>query len=390
MEETQIVFVGLTGSGKTTLLTRLVSGEFRAVPRTMGFAADEFDYDDKIRVRAIDLGGQDPFIHSFWKDFIPQADVIIFMIDAAAHSLMKKVRDTLLTVISWIEEKQPIVLILANKQDLPDAYSFGDVIALLNLTEVAEMPVEALQIFGTSAKTGHGVSDAFDWLVCRITGSDTFPRAHIYQNYVYEAPGVLVGSSIFRSFVSPMEGIESGVDPVLATSFYTTLSRIVKEFADSGLDPEHLTTEEHILKNPHSNSPDLVIHHFVNKERKLASLVVAEEGDNLRAVRAVAESALAITQAWRTLHPYEVMPENILKQHIAPFVVLDEGEEKAIANNTPKRPVPLKAVASKEAAGLPITNSSESVMGQSFDFTFFTKLSALDRAKNSEGNHLLE
>ncbi|MFX0116567.1 MAG: ADP-ribosylation factor-like protein [Candidatus Hodarchaeota archaeon] len=381
MEETQIVFVGLTGSGKTTLLNRLVSGEFRAVPQTMGFAADTFEYRGKIRVRAIDLGGQDPFIHAFWKQFIPSADVIVFLIDAVAHDLMKKVRDTLLTVLSWIEDKQPIFMILANKQDLPNAYGFADVVATLNLTEVADLPIEALQIFGCSAKTGYGVNQAFDWLVSRITGAEQFPRARIYQTYVYESPGVLVGSSIFQSFVSPMEGIGAGVNAELANTFYATLSRLVKEIAESGLDPEALGAKKHVLKNPVQGAPDLNIHHFANEDRKLACLVVAEEYDDHLAIRTVAESALAITQAYREIHPYEVMPEGILKQHILPFVVAAKPEEAAREHPAPE------PVAADEASGFAFSDTSAAVMDQSYDFTFFTKLSVLDRVIKVDDSH---
>ncbi|MFX0117187.1 MAG: ADP-ribosylation factor-like protein [Candidatus Hodarchaeota archaeon] len=381
MEETQIVFVGLTGSGKTTLLKRLVSGEFRAVPQTMGFAADEFVYASKIRVRAIDLGGQDPFIHTFWKDFIPQADVIVFMIDAAAHSLMKKVRDTLLTVISWIEDKQPILMVLANKQDIPAAYGFGDVIAILNLTEIADMPVAALQIFGCSAKTGYGVTQAFDWLVSRITGTEIFPKAHIYQTYVYESPGVLVGSSTSRSFVSPIAGVETGVDAILANAFYAALARIVKEIPGHKLDSARLGAMKSVLKNPLADSPNLVIQQFVDDEQKFACLAVAEEDDSPLAVRTAAESALAITKSFREIHPFSTMPEEILKQAISPFNILNTADKPADSSKTSDT-APLKIHSANSSAGFNYTSSNEAREDQSFDYTFFTKLSVLDKVKD--------
>ncbi|MHA2231723.1 MAG: ADP-ribosylation factor-like protein, partial [Candidatus Hodarchaeales archaeon] len=228
IEPTEIVFVGLAAAGKTTLLNRLVTGEFRQHPSTMGFAVDSFDYKDKIRLRAIDLGGQDVFIHSLWKQFIPRADVIVYLIDSADPDLMQKARDTLLTVISWIKDKQPILMILANKQDLSTAYGLEECIHKLNLIEVADMPVGALQVFPTSAKTGFGVATAFDWLIAQISETDEIPQAHVHQVYVYESSGVLLSSSIIQPFSSP-DITSSDVDPTLITGFYSALSGFAKE-----------------------------------------------------------------------------------------------------------------------------------------------------------------
>lgn len=377
MEETNIIFVGLSGSGKTTLLNRLVSGEFRAVPQTMGFEADTFVYANKIRVNAIDLGGQETFIHAFWRDFVPTADVIVFLVDAAAHSLMTKVRDTLLTVISWIEGKRPIFMILANKQDLPGAYDFGDVIAVLNLTEIAEMPVEALQIFACSAKTGYGINKAFDWLTSRITRTELFPRAHIYQTYVYESPGVLVGSTAFRSFISPLEGVEPGVNAIQADEFYSKLAEFVKQIVDQEFDASQQNARPLILANPIPDSPNLRIDHFRDTKRRLDCLVVAEESDSQIAIKAAAEAALTITKAYRKIHPLEVMPEEILKQQISHFVLpdkIDQFEGSSYHEYDDK----MERVASKEKSEADDASPSEAAERKK-DHSFFTKLSVIDR-----------
>jgi small GTP-binding protein len=378
LEETKIVFVGLSGSGKTTLLNRLVSGEFRAVPQTMGFEADTFVYANKIRVNAIDLGGQETFIHAFWRDFVPSADVIVFLIDAAAHNLMTKVRDTLLTVLSWIEDKRPIFMVLANKQDLPGAYDFGDVIAVLNLTEIAEMPVEALQIFSCSAKTGYGIGKAFDWLTSRITRTEAFPRAHIYQAFVYESPGVLVGSTIFRSFISPMEGVEQGISMVQANEFYSKLAEFVKQIGDQGFEASPQNIKPLILANPIPKCPNLRIDHFRDVKRRLDCLVVSEEPDSQSAIKAAAESALTITKAYRKIHPYEVMPEEILKQQISFFAIPSETDQTGISYSQECEDR-MKGMAGKEKLEADYASSSETEEKKQ-DYAFFTKLSVLDRA----------
>ncbi|MFX0114786.1 MAG: ADP-ribosylation factor-like protein, partial [Candidatus Hodarchaeota archaeon] len=300
---TEIVFVGLAAAGKTTLLNRLVTGEFRQHPSTMGFAVDTFDYKGRIRVRAIDLGGQDVFIHSLWKQFIPRADVIVFLIDSADHELLPKARDTLLTVISWIEDKQPVLMILANKQDLTTAYGLEDCINSLNLIEVVDMPVNALQVFPTSAKTGYGIAKAFDWLVAQVTHTDEIPQAHVHQVYVYESSGVLLSSSIIQPFTSQDIENSSDVDPTLVTGFYAALSSFAKDITGKSYDPNYSSIRTLIINNPIPGSPDLKLTHVEDEEHRLACLVVAEETDSPRAIRAVAESALAISKSHLEIKP---------------------------------------------------------------------------------------
>ncbi|MHA2270925.1 MAG: ADP-ribosylation factor-like protein [Candidatus Hodarchaeales archaeon] len=376
---TEIVFVGLAAAGKTTLLDRLVTGEFKIHPQTMGFAVDTFNYKDKIRVRAIDLGGQDVFIHTLWKQFVPRADVIVFLIDSAAHDSMQKARDTLLTVISWIKDKNPILMLLANKQDLPLAYRLEECISALNLYELADMPVQALQIFPTSAKTGQGIVKAFDWLASQITETEEIPKAHVHQVYVYESSGVLLSSSIIQPFTPPLEANNSDVDPSLITGFYSALSGFAKEITGKGYDPDFSSIRTLILNNPMPDSPDLKLTHIEDDEHRLACLVVAEETDSPIAIRAVAESALEISKSHLELKPNEVIPEDVLEQHIAPFIYPHSSEHSAISDEHEEEElkVDYDAIYSFDPS---FTESRR----KSFEPTFFTTLSVLERVRAIE------
>ncbi|MFW9914030.1 MAG: ADP-ribosylation factor-like protein [Candidatus Thorarchaeota archaeon] len=377
---TEIVFVGLAAAGKTTLLNRLVTGEFKLHPQTMGFAVDTFNYKDKIRVRAIDLGGQDVFIHTLWKQFVPRADVIVFLIDSAAHDLMQKARDTLLTVISWIKDKNPILMLLANKQDLPLAYRLEECISALNLYELADMPVHALQIFPTSAKTGQGIVKAFDWLASQIAETEEIPKAHVHQVYVYESSGVLLSSSIIQPFTSLLESNNnSDVDPSLITGFYSALSGFAKEITGKSDDPDFSSIRTLILNNPIPDSPDLKLTHIEDDEHRLACLVVAEEPDSPIAIRAVAESALAISKSHLELWPNEVIPEDVLEQHIAPFIYPRSSENSVLSDEQEEEEL-------REAydAIYGFDPSFSESGRKSFEPTFFTKLSVLERVRAIE------
>ncbi len=364
-KRTSIVFVGLADAGKTTLLNRLVTGEIRATPPTMGFSIDNFEYEEKIQIRAIDLGGQDIFIHSLWNQFIPKADVVVFLIDSANHELMEKARDTFLTVISWIQEKEPIVMLLANKQDISSAYTLEEVIQVLNLTELTTMPVKALQMFDCSAKTGHGVTEAFDWLVNQLTQTVEIPRAHVHQVYVYESSGVLLSSRITQPFA---EG-NSSIDPTLVTGFYSALSGFAKEITGKGLaDTQYQGIRSVIIHSPIPGSPDLRLTHVEDKDHNLACLVVAEEEDSPSAIRAVAESALAISRSCLEKNPHEIIPEELLEQHISPFIY----------------PPPILVDTNDFYEKKPLNETND--YRKSFDPTFFTTLTVWERVKAIEGN----
>jgi ADP-ribosylation factor-like protein 1 len=58
------------------------------------------------------------------------------------------------------------LLVLANKQDLPDASSEKDISEVLGLARIKERD---WAIFKCSAVTGTGLNESLDWLVERLT-----------------------------------------------------------------------------------------------------------------------------------------------------------------------------------------------------------------------------
>ena len=77
----KIALAGLSHAGKTSILSRLLTGRFIQTEPTKGFDTELLEREN-VQFQVIDLGGQDVFIHTLWKAFLPQADVFIFVIDA--------------------------------------------------------------------------------------------------------------------------------------------------------------------------------------------------------------------------------------------------------------------------------------------------------------------
>lgn len=178
-----MAFVGLENAGKTATLKRLIKGEFFSLLMpTSGFNVDKFTYRG-VAVEAYDIGGQETFRNTFWRSFIPRAASVVFVVDSADRSRFKESRDALELCLGWARNT-PVLMILANKQDLPEAADMGEIIQAFSLQQLAEAEaISGVQIFPTSAKTGEGVTDAFDWLFDTLAERVQTPEpvgAHIF------------------------------------------------------------------------------------------------------------------------------------------------------------------------------------------------------------------
>ncbi len=179
----RIAFVGLKQGGKTSILKRLVKGDFGPTKPTMGFNVDSFVYRG-ISVQATDLGGQQVFIDAFWKTFIPQSEAIVFVVDATNLVLLHQAQEALNMCVSW-SRARPLLVILANKQDLPRAISKTEVIRRFKLEEITSDVISAVEVFATSAKSGLGIHTAFGWLISNLTGDIELPRVRLNSILVF-------------------------------------------------------------------------------------------------------------------------------------------------------------------------------------------------------------
>ncbi|MFX0114297.1 MAG: ADP-ribosylation factor-like protein [Candidatus Hodarchaeota archaeon] len=179
----RIAFVGLKEAGKTSILKRLVKGDFGPTKPTMGFNVDSFVYRG-ISVQATDLGGQQVFIDAFWRTFVPQSEAIVFVVDATNLVLLHRAKESLEMCLNWAQSR-PLLVVLANKQDLPRAISKAEVIRRFKLDSLSKENIKAVEVFTTSAVTGQGIHSAFGWLISNLTGDIELPRVHLNSLHVY-------------------------------------------------------------------------------------------------------------------------------------------------------------------------------------------------------------
>ncbi|MHA2497797.1 MAG: ADP-ribosylation factor-like protein, partial [Candidatus Hodarchaeales archaeon] len=315
----RIAFVGLHSAGKTSTLRRLVHGEFTP-PRgpTMGFNVDSFTYRG-ISVQAFDLGGQSPFIHTFWKSFIPRAEAIVFVIDSAKQDWFSKSRDSLEFCLGWAQSS-PILIILANKQDLPESASIDELMQHFELEAIAEHDIRGLQLFATSAKTGQGIREAFDWLASQLVGDIELPKIHLHNIYVYRKSADI---SEHTGALNPLLNARIGgvkEDATLITGFYKAIEAFASQIGGKGI-------RTLVVENP--GSEDYRFTQVEDDEKNLACLVVVNERDPEEAVENVAREALLVAreeldEANKREETLERIDERRLVSRIEQFIHIPE------------------------------------------------------------------
>lgn len=91
-------------------------------------------------------------------------DALIFIVDANDHDRLKEARDELHKMLADEDMTNPVVLVFANKMDLPGARSASVVSDTLALNSLKE----TWYIQPSSAARGDGLAQGLDWLSVQI------------------------------------------------------------------------------------------------------------------------------------------------------------------------------------------------------------------------------
>lgn len=158
-KEARILVLGLDNAGKTTILYRLQVGEVVSTIPTIGFNVETVQYNN-IKFQVWDLGGQTS-IRPYWRCYYPNTQAIIYVVDSSDTERMSTAQDEFHAILQEEELKDSVILIYANKQDLPGALDAAAVSEALNLHTIKN---RQWSIFKTSAIKGDGLFEGLDWL----------------------------------------------------------------------------------------------------------------------------------------------------------------------------------------------------------------------------------
>lgn len=149
----------LDAAGKTTLLYKLKLGEIVTTIPTIGFNVETVEYKN-INFTVWDIGGQDR-IRPLWRHYFQNSKGIIFVVDSNDRARINEAADELKKLLVEDELRDASVLVLANKQDLPQAMSTAEVANKLGLNNERN---HKWFIQSACATTGEGLYEGLDWL----------------------------------------------------------------------------------------------------------------------------------------------------------------------------------------------------------------------------------
>ena len=158
-KEMRILMVGLDAAGKTTILYKLKLGEVVTTIPTIGFNVETVEYKN-ISFTVWDVGGQDK-IRPLWRHYYQNTEGLIFVVDSNDKDRIDAAREELQKMLQEDELKDSVVLVFANKQDLPNALSAPQVTEALGLHNLR---MRKWFIQAACATTGDGLYEGLEWL----------------------------------------------------------------------------------------------------------------------------------------------------------------------------------------------------------------------------------
>uniref|UniRef100_A0A3Q3E2D7 ARF GTPase 5 n=1 Tax=Hippocampus comes TaxID=109280 RepID=A0A3Q3E2D7_HIPCM len=138
-KQMRILMVGLDAAGKTTILYKLKLGEIVTTIPTIGFNVETVEYRN-ISFTVWDVGGQDK-IRPLWRHYFQN------------------------TQLGEQELKDAVLLVFANKQDLPNALTISELTDNLGLNRMRN---KEWHIQATCATQGTGLYEGLDWLSAEL------------------------------------------------------------------------------------------------------------------------------------------------------------------------------------------------------------------------------
>jgi small GTP-binding protein len=155
----KIVMVGLDAAGKTTVLYNLRLGEVVTTVPTIGFNVETLEHRN-VTFTVWDIGGQEK-IRKLWRHYYQGTTGVIYIVDSSDRERSEDARAELFNVLQADEMRDVVLLVLANKQDLPNALTSSDVAEKLGLNSLHK---RRWFVQAACATRGEGLYEGLDWL----------------------------------------------------------------------------------------------------------------------------------------------------------------------------------------------------------------------------------
>eukprot|EP00892_Ulva_mutabilis_P011607 jgi/Ulvmu1/8819/UM048_0075.1 len=158
-QEMRVVMLGLDSAGKTTILYKLHIGEILSTVPTIGFNVEKVQYKNVV-FTVWDVGGQEK-LRPLWKHYFNNTDALIFVVDTADRDRLKNAAEEFKRILADPLMRNSAILIFANKQDLPGAYSTAEV---TDAFQLSSLQGRKWHVQSSVATRGEGLYEGLDWL----------------------------------------------------------------------------------------------------------------------------------------------------------------------------------------------------------------------------------
>ncbi|CAE8642509.1 unnamed protein product [Polarella glacialis] len=183
-QEIRILMLGLDAAGKTTILHKLNLAEVVTVIPTIGFNVETVEYKN-IHIVVWDVGGADRN-RPLWRYYYENTHAVVFVVDSNDRDRIEDAHGELDKMLAESALRNAVLLIYANKQDLPGVMSVREVSERMGLNT---MSTRTCHIQGSCATTGEGLNDGFDWLSSTLSKRYVVPRNLPVRPTITDQPG---------------------------------------------------------------------------------------------------------------------------------------------------------------------------------------------------------
>lgn len=165
-----VLICGVHNAGKTTTVRRLASlGRDDIVP-TMGREEETITVHG-VEVQLIDTSGK--FKNIVMKNDTYDCHGVIFVCDSASKTHLEDAKEWLHDVLNnmYIKDKGKPILVLGNKQDLPEAQKSRELYSYLGIDEVESEQSKLFKLYVTSGEykqIDRGLKNGLKWLIQTI------------------------------------------------------------------------------------------------------------------------------------------------------------------------------------------------------------------------------
>lgn len=131
-KEMRLLMLGLDAAGKTTILYKLKLNQDVTTIPTVGFNVETVTYKN-VKFNVWDVGGQDK-IRPLWRHYYTGTQGLVFVVDSQDRERIDEAKQELHRILTDREMKECLLLVFANKQDLPGG-------AFSSFIHISSMPI---------------------------------------------------------------------------------------------------------------------------------------------------------------------------------------------------------------------------------------------------------